>query len=177
MSLRRSGCPINLALEMFGDRWSLIILRDTMFGGRRRSFRSLLTENIEGIASNILADRLKRLTANGLLSRSNDPGHKQRVVYSLTEKAIDLVPMMAVMGSWGLRHTLPATDLTIAAQVLQDGGPQLWEDFMDELRHIHLAGPPPSRSAFAQMQSAYETTIGGPSHLGVRGANGPSLSL
>ena len=75
MGLRRSGCPINLTLEMFGDRWSLIVLRDTMFGGRRRSFRSLLTENIEGIASNILADRLKRLTANGLLSRSGDPGH------------------------------------------------------------------------------------------------------
>ena len=69
MSRRRSGCPINLTLETFGDRWSLIILRDIMFGGRRRTFRSLLTESIEGIASNILADRLKRLTANGLLSR------------------------------------------------------------------------------------------------------------
>ena len=94
-----------------------------MFGGRRRTFRSLLTENIEGIASNILADRLKRLTANGLLSRCGDPGHKQRVVYSLTEKAIDLVPLMAVMGSWGMRHTLPSTDLATRAQVLEDGGP------------------------------------------------------
>src|SRR5690349_2701563 len=133
MVLRRSGCPINLTLEMFGDRWSLIVLRDTMFGGRQRSFRSLLAENIEGIASNILAARLKRLTANGLLSRSTDPGHKQKVIYSLTEKAIDLVPMMAVMGSWGLRHTRPATDLAIAAQVLEDGGPSFWNDFMDEL--------------------------------------------
>ncbi len=62
MRVRRSGCPINLTLETFGDRWSLIILRDVMFGGRPRSFRSLLTENLEGIASNILADRLKRLT-------------------------------------------------------------------------------------------------------------------
>jgi DNA-binding HxlR family transcriptional regulator len=166
MGLRRSGCPINLTLEMFGDRWSLIVLRDTMFGGRRRSFRSLLTENIEGIASNILADRLKRLTANGLLSRSGDPGHKQRVVYSLTERAIELVPMMAVMGSWGLRHTRPSTDLAIAAEVLEEGGPELWEDFMDELRHIHLGGPPPARSAFAQMQSAFEATMGRPSHLG-----------
>ena len=122
MNRRRSGCPINLTLETFGDRWSLIVLRDIMFGGRR-TFRSLLTESIEGIASNILADRLKRLTANGLLSRSGDPRHKQRVVYSLTEKAIELVPLMAVMGSWGLRHTLASTELATRAQILEDGGP------------------------------------------------------
>ena len=161
MSRRRSGCPINLTLETFGDRWSLIVLRDTMFGGRRRSFRSLLTENIEGIASNILTDRLKRLTAHGLLSRSGDPGHKQRVVYSLTEKAIDLVPLMAVMGSWGMRHTLPSEDLLIGAQVLEDGGPQLWQEFMEELRHLHLGAPRPEASVFAKMQSAYEASIAG----------------
>lgn len=161
MNRRRSGCPINLTLETFGDRWSLIVLRDTMFGGRRRTFRSLLTENIEGIASNILTDRLKRLTANGLLSRCGDPGHKQRVVYSLTEKAIELVPLMAVMGSWGLRHTLPATELAISAQVLEDGGPTLWSDFMEELRHLHLGAPRPERSALAKMQVAYETAMAG----------------
>jgi DNA-binding HxlR family transcriptional regulator len=156
MSRRRSGCPINLTLEHFGDRWSLIILRDTMFGGRPRSFRSLLTENIEGIASNILADRLKRLTANGLLTRRADPSHKQRIVYSLTEKAIDLVPMMAVMGSWGMRHTLPSTDLLIGAQVLETGGPQIWSQFMDELRHLHLGAPAPEQSVLTLMQSAWE---------------------
>ena len=156
---RRSGCPINLTLETFGDRWSLIVLRDTMFGGRRRSFRSLLTENIEGIASNILADRLKRLTAHGLLSRSADPGHKQRVVYALTEKAIDLVPLMAVMGSWGMRHTLPSTDLLIGAQVLEDGGPELWAEFMEELRHLHLGAPRPEASVFAKFETAYEASL------------------
>jgi DNA-binding HxlR family transcriptional regulator len=158
---RRSGCPINLTLETFGDRWSLIILRDTMFGGRRRTFRSLLTESIEGIASNILADRLKRLTAHGLLARSADPGHKQRVVYSLTEKAIELVPLMAVMGSWGLRHTRPSPDLIIGAVVLEEGGPQLWSAFMEELRHLHLGAPQPEVSVFAKMQAAYEATISG----------------
>ena len=101
---RRSGCPINLTLETFGDRWSLIILRDIMFGNRR-TFRALLAGSLEGIASNILADRLERLTEHGLLSRCGDPGHKQRVIYSLTEQAIALVPIMAAMGSWGLRHT------------------------------------------------------------------------
>ena len=159
MSRRRSGCPINLTLEAFGDRWSLIILRDVMFSGRRRTFRSLLTESIEGIASNILADRLKRLTANGILSRNADPGHKQRVVYSLTEKAIELVPLMAVMGSWGLRHTLPSPDLTIGAEVLEDGGPPVWSEFMDELRHLHLGAPRPEASVLAKMESAYEAAM------------------
>jgi DNA-binding HxlR family transcriptional regulator len=159
MSYRRAGCPINNTLETFGDRWSLIILRDSMFGGRQRTFRSYLTESIEGIASNILTDRLKRLTANGMLTRSRDPGHKQRVVYSLTEKAIELVPLMAVMGSWGLRHTRPAADLATGAQVLEDGGPQLWSEFMDELRHIHLGAPRPEVSAFARMEAAYEATM------------------
>ena len=159
MKLRRSGCPINLTLETFGDRWSLIILRDTMFGGRRRSFRSLLTESLEGIASNILADRLKRLTASGLLVRGTDPQHKQRVVYALTEKAIDLVPLMAMMGSWGIRHTLPSTELSARARVLEDGGPQLWAEFMDELRHLHLGWPAPANSALARMQLAYEAAV------------------
>ena len=157
----KSGCPINLTVELLGDRWSLIILRDCMFGGHRRTFRSLLTGSIEGIASNILTDRLKRLTANGLLTRCGDPGHKQRVLYSLTEKAIELVPLMAVMGSWGLRHTLPATDLATGAQVLEDGGPQLWSEFMDELRHIHLGAPQPKVSALAKMEAAYEATMAG----------------
>jgi DNA-binding HxlR family transcriptional regulator len=156
MKVRRSGCPINLTLETFGDRWSLIILRDTMFGGRRRCFRSLLTESIEGIASNILADRLQRLTASGLLTRASDPGHKQRVIYSLTERAIELVPLMAFMGSWGIRHALPSIELSARAEVLEAGGPQLWAEFMDELRHIHLGLPAPQSSALVKMQNAYE---------------------
>jgi DNA-binding HxlR family transcriptional regulator len=159
MKQRRSGCPINLTLETFGDRWSLIILRDTMFGGRPRSFRSLLNESLEGIASNILADRLKRLTASGLLSRSDDPGHKQRVVYSLTEKAIQLVPLMAMMGSWGIRHALPSRELSARALVLEEGGPALWAEFMEELRHLHLGTPAPEVSALGKMQAAYEASF------------------
>ena len=158
MNRRRSGCPINLTLETFGDRWSLIVLRDIMFGGRR-TFRSLLADSIEGIASNILADRLKRLTANDLLSRYGDPRHKQRVVYSLTEKAIELVPLMAVMGSWGLRHTHASPELATRAQILEDGGPTLWSEFMEELRYLHLGTPLPEGSVLAKMQSAYEAAI------------------
>ncbi len=163
MHRRRSGCPINLTLETFGDRWSLIVLRDIMFGPSR-TFRALLGQSLEGIASNILADRLKRLTAHGLLSRTGDPGHKQKAIYSLTEKAIELVPMMAVMGSWGLRHTLASTELSIRAKILEDGGPPLWSDFMDELRHLHLGAPQPEASVIATMQSAYEAVIAKPCH-------------
>lgn len=83
----RSGCPINLTMEILGDRWSLIVLRDMMFGNRRH-FRELLENSMEGIASNILSARLKRLVDAGLLSRSDDPSHRQKVIYSLTEPAI-----------------------------------------------------------------------------------------
>lgn len=98
----RSGCPINLAVEAFGDRWSLLVLRDVMFGDRRY-FRELLAGSEERIASNILADRLKRLVGAGLLTRAEArPG--QRAKYSLTETAIDLVPVLAELGAWGVRH-------------------------------------------------------------------------
>lgn len=96
---RRSGCPINLSLEVFGDRWSLIILRDMIFGGRRH-FRELLNHSMEGIASNILADRLKRLVELGMLTKADDPSHKQKAIYSLTEMSITLVPIMAQLGAW-----------------------------------------------------------------------------
>ena len=98
----RSGCPINAAVEVIGDRWSLLVLRDIMFGNRRH-FRVLQEGSEEGIASNILADRLRRLVSAGLLTRA-DAGRGHRVTYSLTEAAIQLVPVMAVLGEWGLRH-------------------------------------------------------------------------
>ncbi len=92
-------------LEVLGDRWSLIVIRDIMFG-RRRHCRELLTRSEEGIASNILADRLRRLVEVGLLAKSDDASHRQKAIYSLTEPAIQLVPLLAVMGAWGRCHTL-----------------------------------------------------------------------
>jgi DNA-binding HxlR family transcriptional regulator len=151
----RSGCPINLTLELLGDRWSLIVLRDVMFGGRRH-YRELLNQSEEGIASNVLADRLKRLLANGLLSRVDDPSHKQKGVYSLTEPSIQLVPLLAQMGAWGRRHTPTTPELAIRAELLEAGGPAMWEAFMDELRAIHLGAPPPARSVSAELRAAFE---------------------
>ncbi|MCQ4631362.1 helix-turn-helix transcriptional regulator [Shinella sp. CPCC 100929] len=155
---RRSGCPINLTLEILGDRWSLIVLRDMMFGNRRH-FRELLTKSDEGIASNILADRLRRLVEEGLISKADDPSHKQKSLYSLTEMGIALVPVFAMMGAWG-RRFLPVTEeLSIRAELLEDGGPALWDDFMEELRAIHLGAPRPARSVFGELQAAYEATV------------------
>lgn len=159
--VQRSGCPINLSLEVIGDRWSLIILRDMIFGGFRH-FRELLTRSEEGIASNILAARLKHLVELGLLTRSADAAHKQKVVYSLTEPAIELVPVLAQLGTWGTRW-LPVTErLSVRAVALAEGGPTMWERFMAELREEHLgvaAGPPPDGLTVRdRLQAAYERT-------------------
>lgn len=154
MDAHRSGCPINLTLEMLGDRWSLIVIRDVMFGDRR-SFRTLLAQSEEGIASNILADRLKRLTAAGLLTKAADPSHKQKTRYSLTEPAIQLVPLLAMMGGWGRQHTPASVALSVRAEILETGGPPLWAALMDDLRHRHLGAPPPTRQVLAELNAAF----------------------
>jgi DNA-binding HxlR family transcriptional regulator len=153
----RSGCPINLSLEVFGDRWSLIILRDMTFGGRRH-FRELLTRSEEGISSNILADRLKMLLDQGMITRADDPSHKQKAIYSLTEKAIALVPVFAQLGAWGRRYAPATEELSIRAQLLEEGGPAMWNQFMAELAHAHLGRPHQQEgpTVAEQLQAAYD---------------------
>jgi len=160
MSDGRSGCPINLSIEVIGDRWSLLVIRDMMFGNRRH-FGELLAGSEEGIASNILADRLRRLTEQGLVSRVPDPSHKQKVIYSLTEPAIELVPVIAQLGAWGRRHRPVSRELSIRAELLEEGGPELWEEFMAELREQHLGIPRPAgvESVFDRLQAAYEEEL------------------
>ncbi len=156
---QRSGCPINLTLEVFGDKWSLLVIRDMMFGNRRH-FRELLSKSEEGIASNILADRLKKLVEMGMITRADDPTHKQKGVYSLTEKAIQLVPVFAHIGGWGRRHLPVSEDLSIRAELLENGGPEMWADFMDELRSLHLGAPPSGAPSVAgRLQAAYEEVV------------------
>jgi DNA-binding HxlR family transcriptional regulator len=159
----RSGCPINLSLEILGDRWTLLVLRDVIFGGTRH-FRELLASP-ERISSNILADRLSALVEHGLLTRSQDPSHKQKVVYSPTEQAIELVPVFAQLAAWAARY-LPANEAYAArTAVLTSGGPAIWDTFMDELRETHL-GPqarrqpaPTGPRVAAQMEAAYAASL------------------
>jgi len=136
----RSYCPINLSLEIFGDSWTLLVLRDMMFGGKRH-FRELLQSD-ERISSNILAARLAGLVETGLLTKSDDPTHKQKAIYSLTEKAITLLPIIVQIGAWGSRWVPDAKKLDAPSRkmlrAIQKGGPALWAEHMDALRAQHL---------------------------------------
>ena len=99
---RRSGCPISYALEVFGDRWTLLVLRDIVMHGKRH-YRDLLAGE-EGIATNILSDRLRRLEARGLISKRPDESDRRQQRYGPTEAAIALLPMLLEMVVWGIRN-------------------------------------------------------------------------
>lgn len=158
----RSGCPVNLTLEVVGDKWSLLVIRDMIFGNRRH-FRELLTKSEEGIASNILADRLKRLVEQGIISKADDPTHRQKGIYSLTEQGIELLPILAQMSVWGLKYRPVTEELGIRAQLLEEGGPKLWREFMAELRKTHLGIPARRRKGTAtvaeRLRAAYEAVV------------------
>lgn len=153
----RSGCPINLTLEVLGDKWSLIVIRDIIFGDRRH-FRELLVKSEEGIASNILATRLQTLVEQGIITKRDDPSHRQKVIYSLTEPGIQLLPVLAQIGAWGRRHLPTSKELSIRAELLEKGGPQMWNAFMTELREEHLGKRRrgTKQSVRLQLQKAYE---------------------
>ncbi|MEH2510741.1 DNA-binding HxlR family transcriptional regulator [Nitrobacteraceae bacterium AZCC 1564] len=158
---QRSGCPINLTLEVLGDKWSLLVIRDVIFGNRRH-FRELLTKSDEGISSNILADRLKTLVEEGILTKVDDPTHKQKAIYSLTEQGIELLPILAQMSAWGLKYLPVSEELGIRAQLLSEGGPKMWDEFMAELREAHLGikrAAKPRISVGERLQAAYEAVV------------------
>jgi DNA-binding HxlR family transcriptional regulator len=99
---RRSECPLNASVEMLGDRWSLLIIRDMMLRGAR-TYKTFM-ECYEGIATNILADRLRKLTANGIITTEPDPSDGRKVIYRLTPKGIDLAPVLTEMVLWAAAH-------------------------------------------------------------------------
>jgi DNA-binding HxlR family transcriptional regulator len=157
-----------MTVEIFGDQWSLLVIRDIIFMNRRH-FRELLTKSVEGIASNILADRLRRLVQQGIIVKSQDPSHKQKAIYSLTERGIELLPLLMEMVAWG-HKCVPASRLKGLAQVLEQGGPKLRAEFMSELRKTHIRKPVankkpqrPTKStqivATRKIQAAYEAAL------------------
>jgi DNA-binding HxlR family transcriptional regulator len=116
---RRSTCPINFAVETFGDRWSLLIIRDIAFFGKR-TFGEFAASQ-ERIASNILASRLAHLEDEGIIAKSPDPADRRTQRYSLTDKGLDLLPILLEMANWSATHDAKTTaPLDFVARVNAD---------------------------------------------------------
>ena len=128
---RRSDCPIARALDVVGDKWTLVVLRDLIMA-RRRHYQEILAGN-EGIASNILASRLKLLEAAGMITRRRDPEQRRRVIYEPTEKALDLLPVMIELVLWGLKFDPQASAPAHFMRRLSEDR----EGFIAELRAQH----------------------------------------
>jgi DNA-binding HxlR family transcriptional regulator len=123
----RSGCPVSIYLETFGDRWSLLIIRDLMVRGFG-AFKDF-QESGEGIATNILADRLQKLEVDGIITAEREESDRRKVNYRLTEAGIDLAPVLLEMLVWGARHRNTAFPSGLIAQLEQNR-----EHFLEEVR-------------------------------------------
>src|SRR6267378_581135 len=123
---RRSGCPLNASVEILGDRWSLLIIRDMMLRGFR-TYKEFL-ESYERIATNILADRLQKLMAHGIIITGRDPSDGRKLIYSLTPKGIDLAPVLTEMVLWAAAHENTGNQ-TLVRQMRKDK-----EQFMSAIR-------------------------------------------
>jgi DNA-binding HxlR family transcriptional regulator len=130
---RRSTCPIATALELVGDRWTLLVIRDLAFAGKRH-FREFLKSE-EAISSNVLADRLNLLVDSGIVTKSGDPTHAQKAVYSLTDMGVDLLPVLVAMSAWTQKH-YPDTRRPEAVQVVE-GGAKFLNRLRGEVRRDH----------------------------------------
>src|SRR5690349_20671179 len=102
LSQMRSDCPLNFGLEIFGDKWSLLIIRDLMFFGKRYYNEFLASE--ECISTNLLAERLTMLEKEKIIKKERDKSHKQKMLYTLTEKGIDLAPVIINIGLWSEKY-------------------------------------------------------------------------
>lgn len=116
---RKSDCPINFALELFGDRWSFLIIRDMMFKGKHAYGAFLQSE--EKIATNILADRLSLLEKSEIIIKSPDPTHGSKFIYKLTQKGIDLLPVLIEVIMWSSKYdNNTTTDMEFVNRVNRD---------------------------------------------------------
>ena len=118
-SKRRSDCPISSSLDIWGDKWSLLIIRDLM-DAKERTYGDFL-KSPEGIATNILASRLQNLEENGLIEKLQHPDSKAKVLYKLTRKGIDLVPVMIEISLWAEKYfTILAERKAMLKEVKKD---------------------------------------------------------
>ncbi len=136
MKSPRSYCPQSLILEVIGDKWTLLIIRDIIIEGKRY-FREFL-QSKEKIASNILSNRLKSLEEEGILYKEADPDHKQKIKYSLTQKGIDLFPILMENAKWSLKYKPVNEDDARQAQTILDKGQDGVISMMQNLKNTHL---------------------------------------
>jgi DNA-binding HxlR family transcriptional regulator len=114
----RSGCPVSISLELFGDRWSLLIIRDLMV----RGFRTFgeFQQSGEGISTNILANRLRKLRTRGFITAGAENTDRRKVIYRLTEKGIDLAPVLLELLIWGARHEESGVSCYLIAEMARN---------------------------------------------------------
>lgn len=116
---RRSNCPVSSSLDIWGDKWSLLIVRDLMFA-KQCTYGDFL-KSAEKIATNILASRLQMLEENGIITKLEHPDSKAKVLYKLTQKGIDLLPLMVEINLWAEKYfSLPEDRLAIITEVKKD---------------------------------------------------------
>lgn len=118
MEKTRSDCPISCSLDVFGDKWSLLIIRDIMLRGKL-SYSEFL-ESEEKIATNILANRLSVLEAEKILSKRVSPANKSKFIYSLTEKGIDLLPIVIEIMDWGAKYNANCPRRELGKKIKKD---------------------------------------------------------
>jgi DNA-binding HxlR family transcriptional regulator len=126
----RSDCPLNVCLEIFGDRWSLLIVRDLLFK-KHYEFKDYLAAK-EGIATNVLSDRLRRLEQHGIITRSAHPNDARKVDYRLSKKGLDLAPLLVEMVLWATKHEKAVARTSLTKRLSDDR-----EGFLADLRATH----------------------------------------
>ena len=132
----KSHCPINFSLEIFGDKWTLLIIRDLAFNGMRYYGEFMNAE--EGFATNILAHRLNVLEDSGIIRKEIDRNKKSKYIYSLTEKGIDLVPMLMEMVKWGSIYDKDTASPPEFIKRLKEDKENVIKEFIKQLRKSHI---------------------------------------
>ena len=136
MKKQKSDCPQYLALEVIGDKWTLLIIRDMMIGGKRYFGEFLKSK--EKIASNILTNRLQSLEKEGIIYKTKDIEHKQKIIYLLTEKGISLFPILMENARWSLKYKSVNKDDAKIVKSILDGGTEKMQLIMEELKITHF---------------------------------------
>ena len=126
----RSGCPIAASLDILGDRWTFLILRDMLLAGKSQ-FGEFATE--EGVATNILADRLSTLISHGIIEKIQDQNDQRKYHYRLLEPGVELLPVIGELVAWGIKHTSVPANPEFQSMLNDDSRAQFIRHRTDEL--------------------------------------------